>query len=329
MDQSFKAYQITKDDNGQHVQLKELTENDLPESEVLVRIEYSTVNYKDGLAMTGTVPVVRKFPMIPGVDFSGVVVESTNADFIPGDNVILNGFGVGEIHCGGFSEFANVKSDWLIHRPEKITSRQAMAVGTAGYTAMLCVMALEQHGIRPEDGRIVVTGAAGGVGSVAVMILHKLGFNVVAVTGRISESIFLTDLGATEIIERDLFSKKAAPLAKEEWAGAIDVAGGNTLANVISQIKYGGAVAACGLADSMELATSVAPFILRGVHLIGIDSVMAPMQKRKLAWQRIADELDVVKLEGLSREIGLKDIPDIAEKILKGEVRGRTIVKIK
>jgi acrylyl-CoA reductase (NADPH) len=325
---TFRAYQITKDEKGQKVALTTLTEADLMAGDVTVKVEYSAVNYKDGLAMTGRAPVVRRFPLTPGIDFAGTVISSENSAFAAGNKVLLNGFGVGEVHSGGFSEIARVEGKWLIPLPEGISPRQAMEVGTAGYTAMLCVLALETHGIAPESGDILVTGAAGGVGSVAVSILSKLGYSVVAATGRSSEHDFLTSLGASRIIERQPFSDKAKLLAKELWAGAIDVAGGNMLANVISQIKYGGAVAACGLAESMELPTSVAPFILRGVALYGIDSVMVPIARRKLAWQRIVKDLDFNKLETLSSEISLEEVPAAAEAILSGAIRGRTVVKI-
>ncbi len=325
---TFRAYQITKDEKVQKVALTTLKESDLMAGDVTVKVEYSAVNYKDGLAMTARAPVVRHFPLIPGIDFAGTVISSENSAFAAGDKVLLNGFGVGEVHSGGFSEIARVDGNWLIPLPEGISTGQAMAVGTAGYTAMLCVLALENHGITPESGDILVTGAAGGVGSVAVSILSKLGYSVVAATGRSSEHDFLTSLGVSRIIERQPFSDKAKLLARELWAGAIDVAGGNMLANVISQIKYGGAVAACGLAESMDLPTSVAPFILRGVTLYGIDSVMAPIAKRKNAWQRIVKDLDFSKLETLSSEITLEEVPAAAEAILSGAIRGRTVVKI-
>ncbi len=328
MSSTFRAYQITKDEKGQKVTLTTLTEHDLMEGDVTVKVEYSAVNYKDGLAMSGKAPVVRRFPLTPGIDFAGTVAESENSAFNVGDKVLLNGFGVGEVHSGGFSEVARVDGNWLIPLPSGITTRQAMAVGTAGYTAMLSVMALENHGIIPENGNILVTGAAGGVGSVAVSLLSKLGYEVVAVTGRSSEQDYLMRLGAVKVLERESFSKKARMLDKEQWAGGIDVAGGNTLANVLSQIKYGGAVAACGLAESMALPGSVAPFILRGVTLYGIDSVMAPVAKRKQAWQRIVEDLDFNKLDILSNEITLEEVPAAAEAILSGAIRGRTVVKI-
>ncbi|MGI9537207.1 MAG: MDR family oxidoreductase [Desulfocapsaceae bacterium] len=328
MSAPFKAYQITKDDDGQKVSFTELTEEALMEGDVTVKVEYSTLNYKDGLAMTGSAPVVRRFPLTPGIDFAGTVISSTNPRFKENDEVILNGFGVGEVHSGGYAEVARVNGDWLVAKPEGLTSRQAMAVGTAGYTAMLCVMALENHGLKAGDGTILVTGAAGGVGSVALLLLSKLGYRVAAVTGRPAEADYLRSLGAEEVLERQPFSEKARPLSKELWAGAVDVAGGNTLANVLSQTRYDGAVAACGLAESMALPTSVAPFILRGVTLYGIDSVMASLEKREEAWQRVVDDLDLDRLESMINEISLSELPDAAAAIMAGSVRGRTVVKV-
>jgi len=325
---SFAAYLATKTKEGQSIIKTELTEADLMAGDVTVKVEYSALNYKDGLAMTNSAPIIRRYPLIPGIDLSGTVVESTSDRFNSGERVVLNGFGVGESHSGGFAGLARVNSDWLLHLPDNISTRQAMAIGTAGYTAMLCILALEQHGIAPGDGNILVTGAAGGVGSVAVSILNKLGFPVTAVTGRLQETDYLKSLGASEIIDRKSFADKAKPLAKELWAGAVDVAGGNTLANVLSQIKRGGAVATCGLADSMDLPSSVAPFILRGVTLYGIDSVMCPMQKRLTAWQRLDTDLDKDLLESLTTEISFDELPDASSAILKGQIRGRTVVKI-
>jgi len=325
---SFPAYLATKTDKGQSIEKTELTEDDLMDGDVTVKIEYSALNYKDGLAMTNSAPIIRHYPLVPGIDFAGTVVESSSVHFSAGDRVVLNGFGVGESHSGGFAGMARVNSDWLVHLPDTISTRQAMAIGTAGYTAMLCVLALEQHGITPADGYVLVTGAAGGVGSVAVSILSKLGYPVTATTGRMQESDFLESLGASEVLDRKSYAGKAKPLAKELWAGAVDVAGGNTLANVLSQIKRGGAVAACGLAESMDLPTSVAPFILRGVTLYGIDSVMCPMQKRLTAWQRLDTDLDKDLLESLSTEISFDDLPQASSDILKGRIRGRTVVKI-
>ncbi len=328
MPETFKAYQISKDEDGQKLSFTELTEDDLMDGDVTVKVEYSTLNYKDGLALTGSAPVVRRFPLTPGIDFAGTVIKSSNPRFKANDEVILNGFGVGEVHSGGYAEIARVSGDWLVSKPEGLSARQAMAVGTAGYTAMLCVLALEKHGLEAGDGTILVTGAAGGVGSVALLLLSKLGYQVTAVTGRPEEADYLRSLGAAEILDRQPFAEKARPLGKELWAGAVDVAGGNTLANVISQTKYGGAVAACGLADSMALPTSVAPFILRGVTLYGIDSVMASLAVREQAWQRLVSDLDLERLDGLVKEISLADLPEAAAAIMAGSVRGRTVVKI-
>lgn len=328
MANQFQGYQINKTEAGQSCELKQLSDDDLMEGDVTVEVEYSTLNYKDGLALTGKAPVVRTFPLTPGIDFAGTVTSSLNSRFKVGNKVVLNGFGVGEVHSGGYAQKARVNGDWLVSLPAGIDSRQAMAIGTAGYTAMLCVLALEKHGINPDSGDILVTGASGGVGSVAVAILNKLGYRVVAVTGRMDEKDYLLGLGAAEVIDRADFSGKPRPLYKELWAGAIDVAGGNTLANVLSQIKYGGAVAACGLAESMDLPTSVAPFILRGVTLYGIDSVMAPLQKREQAWARLAQDLDLKLLQDLSFDLDFADLPQAAEEILAGKIRGRAIVKI-
>jgi len=325
---TFQAYQITKDEQGTHAALTALTEQDLMEGDVTVNVEYSALNYKDGLALTGKAPVIRRFPLIPGIDFSGTVAASDHPAFTIGDRVLLTGFGIGEVHHGGFTEVARVDGKWLLPVPEGMTTRQAMAVGTAGFTAMLCILALEKHGITPGGNELLVTGAAGGVGSVALSILAGLGYRVNAVTGRRSEEDFLKKLGAVEVLDRKAFAEKAKPLAKEQWDGAIDVAGGNTLANVLSQIRYGGAVAACGLAESMALPASVAPFILRGITLYGIDSVMAPLELRQQAWQRIAKDLDFDLLETLTNEIGFADLPAAAESILAGGIRGRTVVKI-
>ncbi|MFT5506522.1 MAG: acrylyl-CoA reductase (NADPH) [Gammaproteobacteria bacterium] len=328
MNYEFTGYQINKKDDDQVCDIKQLTQDDLMEGDVTVRVEYSTLNYKDGLALTGRSPVVRKFPLTPGIDFSGTVLESEADDFVAGDKVILNGFGVGEVHSGGYAQIARVKSEWLIPLPKGLTTRQAMAIGTAGYTAMLCVLALQKHGLKPGMGEVLVTGATGGVGSVAVALLSRAGFDVVAVTGKASAEAFLTKLGASRVMERAAFSEKARALSKELWSGAIDVAGGNTLANVISQIKYGGAVAACGLAESMNLPTSVAPFILRGVTLFGIDSVMVDTARRITAWQALADNLDLELLESLAFDLDFEALPQAAEDILDGKIRGRAIIRI-
>jgi acrylyl-CoA reductase (NADPH) len=298
------------------------------DGDVTVRVEYTTLNYKDCLALTGRSPIIRKFPLTPGIDFSGTVLESEHADFKAGDQVILNGFGVGEGHSGGYAQKARVSGDWLVPVPDGLDTRRAMAIGTAGYTAMLCVLALEGHGIKPDAGDILVTGAAGGVGSVAVAVLSKLGYRVVASTGRLQESEFLQGLGAAEVVDRSGFAEPARPLGREVWAGAIDVAGGNTLANVLSQIKRGGAAAICGLAESMNLPTSVAPFILRGIAMYGIDSVMAPIPLRKQAWQRLVSDLDFKLWDELSFDLDFADLPQAGADILDGKIRGRAIVKL-
>jgi len=328
MAQQFRAYQIDKTDDGQTCKLTDLDDTALMEGDVTVAVEYTTINYKDGLALTGKSPVVRKFPLIPGIDFSGTVIESSHASFSSGDQVILNGFGVGEVHCGGYAQKARVRGDWLVPLPAGLTTRQAMAIGTAGYTAMLCVLALENHGLRPGEGDVLVTGASGGVGSTAVAVLSRLGYRVVAATGRVQEADFLKSLGAAEVRDRAEFADKAKPLNRELWAGAVDVAGGNTLANVLSQIKYCGAAAICGLAESMTLPTSVAPFILRGITLYGIDSVMAGIDKRKAAWQRLVSDLDMNLLDQLSFDLDFADLPRAAEDIVAGKIRGRAVVKL-
>jgi acrylyl-CoA reductase (NADPH) len=328
MSDSFIAYQVTKTDDGQSLAKTNLTDSDLMEGDVTIDVEWSTLNYKDGLALTGASPVIRQFPLIPGIDFSGTVTSSDHANFRSGDQVVLNGFGVGEAHNGGYAGRARVSGDWLVKLPAGLTTRDAMAVGTAGYTAALCVMALQDHGIKPADGKILVTGAAGGVGSVATALLSNLGYEVVAVTGRPEQADFLKSLGASDIAARGDFADKPRPLAKELWAGAVDVAGGNTLANVISQTQRHGAVSACGLAESMSLPTSVAPFILRGVTLYGIDSVMAPMAQRERAWELIVKHLPLDLLHSLTEEVGFDELPDLGKKILEGQVRGRLVVKI-
>jgi acrylyl-CoA reductase (NADPH) len=325
---TFKAIVVEKAESGTKASLTQFDEANLMDGDVDVRVEYSTVNYKDGLAMTGKSPVIRRFPMIPGIDGAGTVEASRHPDFKPGDKVVLNGWGCGETHLGCYGEKARLKGDWLVPLPGTISARDAMAVGTAGYTAMLAVMALEQHGLTPDRGPIAVTGAAGGVGSVAIAVLAKRGFTVHAVTGRTSESDYLKTLGAAEIVDRKELAGPAKPLAKERWAGGIDAAGSIPLANLLSMTKYGGAVAACGLAAGMDLPTSVAPFILRGVCLYGIDSVMCPLPKRKEAWKRLETDLDRQKLAGMTTEILLSDVPQAADRILKGEVRGRIVVKI-
>ncbi|MGD2170527.1 MAG: MDR family oxidoreductase [Gammaproteobacteria bacterium] len=328
MPQQFQAYLIGKNDDGQRCELTQLEDGDLMEGDVTVRVEYTTLNYKDGLALTGRSPIIRKFPLIPGIDFSGEVIESEHANFKPGDKVILNGFGVGEEHSGGYAQKARVSGDWLVPVPDGLDTRRAMAIGTAGYTAMLSVLALEDHGLEPGDGEVLVTGASGGVGSIAVAVLGKLGHRVIASTGRMQERDFLVGLGAAEVIDRAEFADKPRPLARERWAGAIDVAGGNTLANVLSQMRRASAVAVCGLAESMNLPTTVAPFILRGVTMYGIDSVMAPLERRKQAWQRLASDLDPKLLDELSFDLAFDDLPQAAVDILDGKIRGRAIVKL-
>jgi len=324
----FKAILIEKDDAGYRAGLKEIDESQLPEGDVTVRIDYSTINYKDGLALTGKAPVVRKFPLVAGIDFSGSVEASQHPGWKVGDKIILNGWGVGETHSGGLAQKARVKGDWLVPLPGVFTPRQAMAIGTAGYTAMLCVLALEKHGLKPADGDILVTGASGGVGSVAVALLAKLGYRVLASTGRPGEADYLKSLGAAEIIDRSELSAPGKPLGKERWAGAVDTVGSHTLANVCAMTRYRGAVAACGLAQGMDFPSSVAPFILRGVTLYGIDSVMAPLAVRRQAWERLARDLDIAKLEAITHEIGLSEVFAAGAEILAGKVRGRLVVDV-
>lgn len=326
--QVFNALVLSKADGGQAADWKQLTPADLMEGDVLVRVTHSTVNYKDGLALTGKAPVVRRWPMIPGIDFSGTVESSTHSDFKPGDAVVLNGWGVGETHYGGYAQMARVRGDWLIKRPTAFTAAEAMAIGTAGYTAMLCVLALERHGVTPAKGPVLVTGAAGGVGSIAISLLAKLGYQVAASTGRSAEAAYLKGLGAAEVIDRAELSSPARPLGKERWAGAIDSVGSHTLANAISTTKYGGAVAACGLAQGMDLTTSVAPFILRGVTLAGVDSVMAPKAARIEAWDRLARDLDKDKLKAATTVRPAADLLALGPQILAGQVRGRTVIDI-
>jgi acrylyl-CoA reductase (NADPH) len=325
---TFKAIVIEKAEAGQKVGLGDFDEGNLMDGDVTVRVEWSTLNYKDGLAITGKAPVVRRYPMIPGIDFAGTVEASSHADWKPGDKVILNGWGCGETHLGGYGEKARVKGDWLVRLPPGMSPRDAMAIGTAGYTAMLAVMAIERHGVTPASGPVVVTGAAGGVGSVAIAILSHRGFEVTAVTGRPEEAGYLKNLGATGILERKELAGPAKPLAKERWAGGIDTVGSTTLANVLAMTRYGGAVAACGLAGGMDLPTSVAPFILRGVSLLGIDSVMCPTADRQIAWKRLESDLDRGKLAGMTTEIGLAEAIETAPRIVDGRVRGRIVVKI-
>ncbi len=324
----FKAILIEKDDQGYRAGLTELDDSALPEGDVTVRVAYSTLNYKDGLAITGRSPVVRKFPMVPGVDLVGTVEHSSHPDYQVGDAVVLNGWGVGETHWGGLAQRARLKGDWLVPLPAAFTPWQAMAIATAGYTAMLCVMALERHGVTPAQGEVVVTGAAGGVGSFAVSLLAKLGYSVAAVTGRPQEADYLKGLGATTVLDRAEFTAPGKPLAKERWAGAVDTVGSHTLANVCAQMKYRGTVAACGLAGGMDFPSTVAPFILRGVTLAGVDSVMCPCPDRLQAWQRLATDLEVSHLDAITRTIGLAEALDVAPQLLAGQVRGRVVVDV-
>ncbi len=324
----FKAVLINKDEAGYRAALAELDEGALPAGDVSIKVAYSTLNYKDGLAITGKGPVVRSFPMVPGIDLAGTVEESTHPAFAVGDAVVLNGWGVGETHWGGLAQKARLRGDWLVPLPAAFSARQAMAIGTAGYTAMLCVMALEQHGVRPGDGEVLVTGANGGVGSVAVAVLARLGYRVVAATGRPQEADYLKALGAAEIIERSTLNAPGKPLARERWAGAVDTVGSHTLANVCASMRYRGTVAACGLAQGMDLPATVAPFILRGVTLAGVDSVMAPYALRMEAWQRLARDLDPAVLEMMVEEIALGEVIDTAARLMAGQVRGRVVVDV-
>jgi len=324
----FNAIVVNKDDNGYRAELTAVDEAQLPEGDVTVDVSYCGLNYKDGLAITGKGPVVRKFPMVPGIDIVGTVRDSAHPDYKAGDAVILNGWGVGETHWGGLAQTARLKGDWLVPLPKDMSARDAAAIGTAGYTAMLCVMALQRHGVTPEQGEIVVTGAAGGVGSVAIALLAKLGYEVVAVTGRASEADYLKQLGAASIMDRAELSEPGKPLAKERWAGAVDVVGSHTLANICASTRYRGVVTACGLAGGMDLPATVAPFILRGISLAGIDSVMCPKPDRTLAWQRLANELDLAKLHAMVQEIGLGDVIETAGQLMQGQVRGRVLVDV-
>lgn len=324
----FKAILIEKDDAGYRAGLTEMDDARLPEGDVTVRVAYSSLNYKDGLAITGKGPVVRSFPMVPGIDLVGTVEASSHAGYKTGDTVVLNGWGVGEVHWGGLAQRARLKGDWLVPLPAAFTPRQAMGIGTAGYTAMLCVLALERHGVTPDKGEILVTGAAGGVGSVAVALLAKLGYTVVASTGRPTEAAYLTALGAAEVMDRNLLSAPGKPLARERWAGAVDTVGSHTLANVCAAMKYRGVVAACGLAQGADLPATVMPFILRGVTLAGVDSVYCPRPDRLEAWQRLARDLDPTVLESLSTEIGLGEAIAAAAALMAGHVRGRVVVDV-
>ena len=324
----MQAILINKDDSGYSAQMSQIEEQQLPEGDVLIQVDYSTLNYKDSLAITGASPVVRNFPMVPGIDFAGTVEHSDHADFKAGDQVVLNGFGVGEGHWGGLAQKARVKGDWLVPLPSAFTPKQAMTIGTAGYTAMLCVMALEQQGVNPDQGEILVTGAAGGVGSVAVSLLAKLGYTVVASSGRPEEKDYLLSLGATQVMDRNELSEKGRPLAKERWAGAIDVAGSHTLANICASMKYGGTVAACGLAQGYDLPATVMPFILRGITLAGIDSVYRPKADRIAAWNRLAEDLDLTHLDAIMTEITLGQALETAQEQMQGLTRGRFVVNV-
>ena len=325
---AFKAIVIDKGEGGQTVGVRDVEEAELMDGDVTVQVTHSTLNYKDGLALTGKAPVVRRFPMVPGIDLAGIVESSSHPDFEPGDPVLLNGWGTGETHWGGYAEKARVKGDWLLPLPNGLNPAQAMAIGTAGYTAMLAVLALERHGLTPDRGPAVVTGAAGGVGSVAVAILKRNGWHVIASTGRRDEADYLSGLGAAEVIDRSELSQGGKPLAKERWAAGIDSVGSLTLANVLAATRYGGAVAACGLAGGMDLPASVAPFILRGVSLLGIDSVMALKGQRLEAWSRLARDLDHGKLQTMTRTIRFAEVIEAGREILEGKIRGRVVVEI-
>jgi acrylyl-CoA reductase (NADPH) len=324
----FKAIVVEKDESGYRAGLKEVDESALPAGDVTVRVAYSTINYKDGLAITGKGPVVRKFLLHAGIDFAGTVEASDDARFKPGDKVVLNGWGVGESHSGGLAQKARVKADWLMPLPAGLTERQAMAIGTAGYTAMLCVLALQRHGLTPASGDILVTGANGGVGSVAITLLAQLGFRVAASTGRPQEADYLKSLGAADIIARDELSGPGKPLGKERWAGVVDSVGSHTLVNACAGTRYGGAVAACGLAQGMDFPATVAPFILRGITLYGVDSVVAPQAVRRAAWDRLAIDLDLARLEAITHEIGLGEALQAGADILAGRIRGRVVVNV-
>ena len=324
----FNAIVVDKDENGSRASLTTVSEDRLPEGDVTVRVDYSTLNYKDGLAITGKGPVVRGFPMVPGIDLAGTVEASRHPSYQPGDQVVLNGWGVGESHWGGLAQKASVKGDWLVPLQSPFTPAQAMAIGTAGYTAMLCVLALEKLGVAPEKGEVLVTGAAGGVGSVAVAVLAKLGYCVAASTGRPHEADYLKALGAAEIVDRATLSAPGKPLAMERWAAAIDSVGSHTLANVCASMRHGGVVAACGLAQGMDFPATVAPFILRGVTLAGIDSVYRPRDQRIEAWRRLAEDLDPGKLDAITTTIGLDQVIDTAGRLLAGQVRGRIVVDV-
>jgi acrylyl-CoA reductase (NADPH) len=329
MTTTFRALRLSKTDTGPKAEIADLAESELMDGDVTVRVDYSTINYKDGLAITGAAPVVRVWPMIPGIDLSGVVEASSHPGVAIGDRVVLNGWGLGETWFGGYAQRAKVKGEWLVKLPESLSNAQAMAVGTAGYTAMLAVLALEDLGVKPASGDVIVTGAAGGVGSVAIALLSRLGYRVIASSGRrATEEAYLKGLGAAEVIDRAELSSPGGPIGKERWAGAVDSVGSHTLANVLAQTRYGGAVAACGLAQGMDLPASVAPFILRGITLAGIESVHCPTPRRVRAWARLAKDLDLAKLEAMTTTAGLADLPKLAADILAGQVRGRVVVDV-
>ncbi len=324
----FNAIQIEKTESGQTARLTQIDQSQLPDADVLVQIDYSTLNYKDGLAITGKGPVVRQFPMVPGIDLAGTVIVSSSERFKAGDAVLLNGWGVGEVHWGGLAQYARIKSEWLLPIPDGFSARETMIIGTAGYTAGICVNALLAHGVSPEQGEILVTGASGGVGSIATAVLANLGFNVVASTGKPAEADYLKHLGATSVIDRAELGEKGRPLQRERWAGVVDSVGSHTLANACAQTRYGGTVAACGLAQGADLPATVMPFILRGVTLCGIDSVMAPLETRKQAWQRLEQYLDKSLLNDVCEEVGLSHVIDKAEALMLGKVKGRVLVDV-
>lgn len=324
----FTALLVEKDDAGYRTGLRQIEEDRLPPGDVRVRVAYSTLNYKDALAITGRAPVVRQFPMVPGIDFSGEVTQSRHPRFAVGDKVVLNGWGVGETHWGGLAGLAQVKADWLIPLPKAFTELQAMALGTAGYTASLCVLALERHGVTPSSGEVIVSGAAGGVGSVALALLARRGFQVSAITGRPQEAAYLKGLGAKEVLERSAFDAPGKPLAKERWAGAVDTVGGRTLANLCAAMRYRGVVTACGMAGGMELPATVAPFILRAVSLVGVESVLCPVAERLQAWEALAQDFDPRHFDSMVTQIGLPDAIGAATRLLEGKVRGRIVVNV-
>ncbi len=328
MSETFRAVVADETDGERTAGVRELSLADLPADDVLVDVEYSTLNYKDGLAVTGAAPICRSYPMVCGIDLAGTVAESATDAFAPGDRVLVNGYGLSESHWGGYSQRARMKSEWLVRVPEVLTNKQAMAIGTAGYTAMLCVMALQEHGVGPDSGDVVVTGAAGGVGSVAVALLAGSGYRVLAATGREEEHDYLRGLGAADFIARETLAAKPRPIGRESWAGAVDVVGSTTLANVVAQTSYGGSVAACGLAGGFDLPTSVYPFILRGVTLAGVDSVNAPMARREQAWARLAAELPADALTSMTTIEPMSRIEELAAAILAGETRGRVVIDV-